>query len=81
MTESYRHVHRRQLSPTGERTLINSLSPKGPSHIDGVVSVTFKSLSDLTWFSGLCSSLVFDFLITDSVTQGHHFLHDFGSAG
>ena len=63
VTEYYRHVHRRQLSATGERTLINSIIPPGPGHIDSVVSACFADIHALLLLSGLSSSLVLDFFI------------------
>ncbi|QDU69637.1 hypothetical protein [Engelhardtia mirabilis] len=40
VTDFYRYVNRRAISPTGERTLIPSIMPPGAAHIDGVLSVT-----------------------------------------
>src|SRR5262249_42923694 len=53
LTEFYRHVHRRQLSPSGERTLINAIVPPGTAHIHPVMSVTFADVTTLLLFSGL----------------------------
>jgi hypothetical protein len=63
VTDFYRHVHRRQLNPTGERTLINAIVPPGVAHINTVVSAAFSSHARLALFSGLASSIVFDFLL------------------
>src|SRR5262249_35086252 len=35
VTDCYRHIHRRQLSLTGERALVNAIAPPGVTHIDG----------------------------------------------
>ncbi len=63
VTDYYRHVNRNMLSPTGERTLINAIAPPGCAHIDPVLSVAFASTADLLLFSGLASSLCFDFFV------------------
>jgi len=61
VTDYYRLSCRRQLSQSGERTLISAVTPKSAAHIHPVVSTTFKKNSDLLVFSTLCSSLVYDF--------------------
>jgi hypothetical protein len=63
LTAYYRHVHRRQLSQTGERTLINAIIPPKAAHIHPVMSVTFSDLRTLVFFSGMASSIVFDFFV------------------
>jgi hypothetical protein len=63
VTEFYRHVHRRQLAPTGERTLINTIVPPAVGHIDSVVSSAFADSRMLLLFSGLCVSLAYDFFV------------------
>jgi hypothetical protein len=63
VTAFYRHVHRRQLAPTIQRTLISAIIPPGPSHIDSVVSACFQDAKVLLVLSGLASSLVYDFFI------------------
>lgn len=75
ITDFYRHVHRRQLSPTGERTLVNAIIPPGVSHINSVVSAALVDLQTLLLFSGLCSSVVYDFFVKstgrgDLLTEG-----------
>ncbi len=62
-TEWYRHVHRKMLAPTGERTLIPAILPPGPAHILACCSLCFESSTDLAIFSSLASSVPFDFLI------------------
>jgi hypothetical protein len=63
VTGYYRMAHRRQLSQSGERTLIAIIAPIGAAHIHPVITTTFRRQSDLVVFAGLCSSLVFDFLV------------------
>src|SRR5262249_12393408 len=59
----YRHVNRRQLSPTGERTLINTIVPPAVGHINTVLSVSIDRYDDLLILSGLASSIMGDFFI------------------
>lgn len=63
VTEWYRHVNRRQLSPTGERTLINAIVPPGTAHVHTVLSVTFEDYRSLALVSGLLSSIICDFFV------------------
>ena len=63
VTEFYRLVCRRQLSQSGERTLIPAIAPKQSAHIHPVISTTFQNESDLVAFCGFCSSVVYDFYI------------------
>lgn len=63
VTEFYRHVHRRMLPLTGERTLISALIPPGTSHINTVVSVSFSREPDLLEMNAFAGSLAVDFLI------------------
>jgi hypothetical protein len=62
-TDYYRHVHREMVSPTGERTLVAAIMPPGCGHISTVVSICFSDHRRLLYFSGLASSLVYDFAI------------------
>lgn len=70
VTDSFRHVHRTMLSEAGERTLVNAIAPQGPGMIDNVFSISFASRSILIMFSGLCSSLPYDFYVK-SGGKGH----------
>ena len=63
VTMYHRMAHRRQLSQSGERTLIPIIVPRGAAHIHPVITTTFRHHADLIVFSGLCSSVVFDFLV------------------
>jgi len=61
VTEFYRVLFRRQLSQSGERTLIGMIAPKGVGHVHPVNSFTFKESHNLVAFAGSCFSLIFDF--------------------
>jgi hypothetical protein len=63
VTDYYRLLCRRQLSQSGERTLVSMIAPPGTAHIHPVISTTFKDVSDLLNFSALSTSIVFDFYI------------------
>jgi hypothetical protein len=63
VTEFYRLVCRRQLSQSGERTLIPSITLKESAHIHPVISTTFADSQNLIDFCGLCTSVVYDFYI------------------
>lgn len=63
ITEYFRHVHRRRISTSMERTLIPAILPPGSAHIHPVLSITFKSLRALVDVSGMCSSVVADFFV------------------
>ncbi|WP_303293724.1 hypothetical protein [Marinobacter sp. ST-43] len=61
VTEYYRLFCRRQLSQSGERTLLGMVAPKGAAHIHPVISTTFKDQKAMLDFGSACASLVFDF--------------------
>ncbi len=63
VTDFYRLVCRRQLSQSGERTLIPTIAPKGSAHIHPVISTTFQDQSALIAFCAFCSSVIYDFYI------------------
>ncbi len=63
VTEYYRLYCRRQLSQSGERTLIGIIAPPGIAHIHPVISTTFKDRGNLLNFCTLVSSIIFDFFI------------------
>lgn len=62
-TSYFRHVHRRALSTSGERTAISALVPPGTAHIDGCFSIAFRATHDLLSFSATLASVVLDFHI------------------
>ena len=63
LTDCYRLVYRRQIGPSGERTLISAIAPKKSAHIHPVLSTTFKDEKDLIAFCAFCSSVIYDFYI------------------
>lgn len=63
VTEFYRLAFRRQLSQSGERTLISAIAPNHSAHVHTVNSLTFENNRSLVYFSALTSSLPFDFFI------------------
>lgn len=66
----YRHVHREMVSPTGERTLVPSIIPPGPAHINTVFAVGFRENYALARLSAAASSLIVDFLVK-TTGKGH----------
>lgn len=74
----YKVAFRKMLSQSGERTLSGAIIPPKSSHVNGLISLIFNEQSSLVEFSGLTSSIVFDFFIktigtsnlTDSRIQG-----------
>ena len=59
----YRVAYRFMLNISGERALIPSIIYPKVSHIHGINSILFDSLSDMSEFAGLTSSIVFDFYV------------------
>ena len=57
VTEFYRLVCRRQLSQSGERTLISAISTRHAAHVDGVFSLTFEDTNLVPLLSALWSSI------------------------
>ncbi|MBN7811502.1 hypothetical protein J0A68_11085 [Algoriphagus sp. H41] len=53
----------KMVNPATERTLQPSILLPKTSHIDGVISVVFKENEELIQFTGLLSSIVYDFQI------------------
>jgi hypothetical protein len=62
ITNYYRLLFRRQLSQSGERTLIPAIAPPGAAHIHPVNSVT-ASRETILSFAPLAQSIVYDFFI------------------
>jgi hypothetical protein len=71
--EYYKLGFRKMLSQSGERTLNGSILPPKSAHVNGVISIVFREEKDLVEFSGLTSSVVFDFFIK---TVGKSNLYD-----
>src|SRR5690606_30072302 len=63
VTAHFRYANRRMIAPTGERTLIPSIIPPGPGHVDLVFSVAFSDVKALVAFAGMASSLPIDFFV------------------
>jgi hypothetical protein len=59
----YRQVFSGRLSQAGERTLQGAIIPPMTTHVHSVLTLDFDTNYDLIEFSGLSSSLVFDFLV------------------
>jgi len=63
VTEFYRLFARRQLSQSGERTLIAAIVTEELAHIHPVISTAFKKYDSLATFASCCASLPYDFFI------------------
>jgi hypothetical protein len=63
VTDYYRLAFRRQLSQSGERTLLSAIVPPDVGHIHPVLSFTFRDREDLVNFAGQTASVVYDFFI------------------
>jgi hypothetical protein len=63
VTEFYRHVHRRRLPLSNERTVAVAIIPPMAGHIDQVYSICFESEDALLAFSGISTSLPIDFYV------------------
>lgn len=59
----YKIGFRKMLSQAGERTLTGAILHPKTTHVNGVISVTFKNEIELIEFSGLSASLIFDFFV------------------
>ena len=77
ITEYYRHVARSMLSQAGERTFVGCLVPKHVGHINSLTSFCFRDQTKLVLFSGLSSSIAYDFFIKSSGKQNLHELPKF----
>lgn len=63
VTDYYRHINRRAIGCSSERTAIGAIIPKDVAHIDGGFSLTFKDTKQLVIFNTSFNSLPFDFVI------------------
>jgi len=63
VTDFHRLAFRRQLSQSGERTMIATLLPRGAGHVHPVNSLTFRDRNDMLRVAAACMSLPFDFMI------------------
>lgn len=72
ITDVYKLVARKMLSLTGERTLISGIVPPGPTHINGLFSITMKDESLLGLIAALFSSIPYDLFIKVSGKDNLH---------
>lgn len=63
VTDYYRHVHRRAISTSMERTSIGIILPPEAAHIDGCFSISFRTTQELVAFSSCLASVPIDFLV------------------
>ena len=63
ITQYYRYVNRRRCSLSTERSLISTIIPPGPSHLDAVFSLTFRNNSNAITLLTATNSIVIDFMI------------------
>jgi hypothetical protein len=70
VTEFYRVLSRTMLSQSGERTLISSIIPQKPGHIDLGFSLTFNDPKAAVGIAGSFSSVPADFFVK-STGKGH----------
>jgi hypothetical protein len=66
ISDFYRVVVRRQLSMSGERTLLPAIAPPGANHIHTVLSLTLRQQELVPVIAGLWTSLPFDFVVKSS---------------
>ena len=63
VTDFYRHVHRKMLAPTGERTLVSALCPPGPGSLLTAITTTFVSQIEAVRLAAYTASIPLDFLV------------------
>ncbi len=61
--EYFKVAFSKMLNTSSERTLQPAIIPRKTSHINGVITATFKNSRHLLEFSAISSSIVFDFLV------------------
>jgi hypothetical protein len=61
--ESFKLIFSKMINLTNARSLQSCIVPPKSSHINSVVSLSFKNDHDLIRFGSLCSSVVYDFLL------------------
>ena len=62
----FRHVNRKMLAPTGERTLVTAIAPREVWSLHNVVTMAFGRSEDLVRFSAFTHSVVADFFVKSS---------------
>ncbi len=73
VTDYNRLAYRAMLSQSGERTLIGAILPKKSAHINGIVSVVFKSELTLVSATAISSSILGDFFIKTTGSSNLHY--------
>ncbi|HKO89882.1 MAG TPA: DNA methyltransferase [Polyangiaceae bacterium] len=68
ITAFFRHVHRRMIPLTGERSLAAALIPPGPAHVDGLYSFYSDDLGLVVRYNTAACSLTVDALLRLSGT-------------
>ena len=68
VSDFFRHVHRKMLSITAERTLATAIIPPGAGHIDGVNSIVLDQWDLIAWH-GMTYSLISDFMVRSGGKQ------------
>jgi hypothetical protein len=63
VTDYYRHVNRRAIGSSSERTAIGAIIPPVAAHIDGGFSTVFKDSRNLITFNTSFNSIPFDFFV------------------
>jgi len=71
-TDYFRSCVRGMLAPSGERTLIGCIIPKGVAHINGAQSTAFADSKHLVFASLFSSTLVADFYIKSTGRANLH---------
>lgn len=62
----YKCTFNKMLDSAVERTLKSTILPKGFSHTNGLISVIFQDTKKVVELSGICSSIILDFVIKSS---------------
>jgi len=78
VTDYYRLALRAMISIGAEKGLVSALAPKGVAHTNGVRTYAFKSSELLVAISGVCFSIVYDFMMKLSGrTNLHQSIEDY----
>lgn len=63
VTDLYRHIHRRMLPPTGERTLTSALLPPNTAHIHTAITIVLNDAINIARIAATAASLPLDFFV------------------
>lgn len=74
MTQFYRYANRNYVGMEQERTLISATLPPKVACIGSLFSIAFENVTTTIEFTGLCSSIVYDFFVR--VIGKPHVRHD-----